>query len=594
MASTNAGDVEPQVNQPGLSELRAAAANYLEKWLPHRASLRQDLFAGLNSAIGSAPDGMANGILAGVNPVYGLYASTAGAMVGGLFSSTKLMVVTSTSAAALAANQTLAGLPAPERDNALFTLVILAGLFQILSGLLGLGRLVHFVSYSVMTGFLAGIAVLMVLSQIPTITGYEAAGANKITQTLDVLANLGKIHLPSLALAILTLILILTLPRTRLGNYGSLVAIIVPSALVALFRLDSVQVVREVGEISRGIPALFWPTLSAITPGVVTGALAVAVITLVQGAGVSQSVPNPDGSRRRVSRDFMAQGAANVAAGFLRGLPVGGSLSSTALSLVAGPRTRWAAVFAGLWLALLVLVFPGLIAYVAMPALGALLIHAGARTIKPAEVASIWQTGLPSRLAIITTFLATLFLPIEVAVGIGATLSAFLFLAESSTDITVVELVKQPDGQIEEHKPPQRLASNHVTVLDVYGHLFYAGARTLQRLLPSPQDAQNPVVILRLRGRTTVGATLVDMLSTYAGKLQEVDGRLYLTGISRSVYDQIIRTGKLRLTGPVRVYEATPIRGQSTEEAYADAQTWLVGLGATDAPDEAGSREASA
>ncbi|MCC6455971.1 MAG: SulP family inorganic anion transporter [Caldilineaceae bacterium] len=589
MESTETRQPEPEINQPGLSKLREAVANHLGPRLPRGASLRQDIVAGLNSAIGSTPDGMANGILAGVNPVYGLYGSAAGAFVGGFLSSTQLMVITATSAAALAANQTLSSLPPGEqRDSALFTMVILVGLFQVLLGLLGTGRLVRFVSYSVMTGFLTGIAMLMILSQIPTITGYDPAGNNKIAQTINVIANASQINLISLGLAIFTLILVITLPRTRVGNFSSLVAIIAPSILVALFRLESVEIVRDVGEIPPGIPMPFLPSLSHLTTNVITGAFAVAVITLVQAAGVSQSVPNPDGSRRRLSRDFLSQGAANIAAGIFRGLPVGGSLSATALSLSASPRTRWSAIFTGVWMTLIVLVFPSLIAYIAMPALGALLINVGFKTIKPSEVVSIWQTGLPSRLAIIATFTATLFLPIEVAVGIGVVLSAFLYLSESSTDISVVELVKDSSGEIEEQKAPEQLSSNHVTVLDVYGNLFYAGARTLERLLPEPRGAQNPVVILRLRGRTTVGATLVDMLANYARKLQAVNGRLYLTGISRGVYEQIIRTGKLHLTGPVRVYEATPVRGQSTDEAYADAQTWLVRQGPEVDPDKIG------
>ena len=159
----------------------------------------------------------------------------------------------------------------------------------------------------------------------------------------------------------------------------------------------------------------------------ITGALAVAVIILVQGAGVSQSVPNPDGSRRSASRDFIAQGAANVASGLFRGLPVGGSLSTTALTVISGAGSRWAAIFAGLWMALLVVVFPGLVSYVAMPALGVLLIFASLSTIKPSEAMSIWNTGWSSRLAIVTTFLSTLLLPIQAAVGLGVVLSALLY-----------------------------------------------------------------------------------------------------------------------------------------------------------------------
>jgi sulfate permease, SulP family len=324
--------------------------------------------------------------------------------------------------------------------------------------------------------------------------------------------------------------------------------------------------------------------LSGISFEVLTGALAVAVVILVQGAGVSQSVPNPDGSRRSMSRDFIAQGAANAASGLFRGLPVGGSLSTTALTVISGARSRWAAIFAGLWMALLVIVFPGLVSYVAMPPLGVLLIIASVSTIKPSEAISIWRTGWPSRLAIVTTFLSTLLLPIQAAVGIGVVLSALLYVNESSTDISVVELVKRDDGLIEEHKAPTQLHSNKVTVLDVYGHLFYAGARTLARLLPKSNGAQNPVVILRLRGRTKIGATLVEVLANYADKLHEANGRLYLTGISEGAYEQVVRTGKLRLTGPVRAYEATPVVWQSTREAVADARTWLVGISADVVP----------
>lgn len=586
-------DDQPEVNLPGLGELREAVANYAARQLPGRPKVRADGLAGLNSTLSSVPDGLASGILAGVNPIYGLHACMVGPVAGALFSSTQLMVVVTTSASALAAGQALAGVSGEARDSALFLMVVLVGAFQILFGLLRLGRLIRFVSYSVMTGFIAGIAVLTILSQLPTITRYQPTGGNKVTQTLDLLANLGQIHLLSLALAILALILAITLPRTKVGNFGNLVAIVVPSVLAVLLGLESVQVVRDVGEIPRGVPTPALPSLSAITPGVVTGALAIAAIVLVQGAGVSQSVPNPDGTRRSMSRDFIGQGAGNVASGFFRGLPVGGSLSTTALTVVSGARTRWAAIFAGVWMAAIVIIFPGVVSRVAMPTLGALLIVASASTIKPAELRSVWDAGWPARLASITTFLTTLVLPIQVAVSAGVALSALLYVYASSSDVSVVELVERPDGRIEEREPPKRLPSDRVTVLDVYGHLFFAGARTLERRLPAPQGAENPAVILRLRGRTDVGATLVEVLSTYADKLQEVNGRLYLTGLSEGAYNHVVGEGKLRLSGPVRAYEATPIVGQSTREALADAQTWLVDPSTEASADDSSSGDAS-
>lgn len=582
-------DPQPEVNQPGLGALREAVANYTAPW--RRPGPGEDAIAGLSTAIANVPDGLANGVLVGVNPVYGLYATMVGPFTGGFFSSTQLMVITTTAAASLTAGQALAPFPVEARDGALFVMVALAGVFQFLLGLLRLGRLTRFVSYSVMTGFLAGVAVLLILGQIPIITGYEAVGNNRIMQTIDLVTHIRQADPWSVATGILALLLAAVLPRVGLGNAGGLVAIIVPSVLLAIFGMESVSVVRDVGTVPDEFPTPDLPSFAGAL-NVLTGALSVAVVILVQGAGVSQSVPNPDGSRSSASRDFIAQGAANVVSGLFRGLPVGGSVSTTALNVISGARTRRASIFAGLWMAAIVVIFPDLVAHVAMPALGALLVLAGIRSIKPASITSVWQAGWPSRLAGVTTFAAMLFLPIQAAVGIGVALSALLYMNEASTDVSVVELVRRPDGNIEERTPPAKLPGGKVTILDVYGHLFYAGARTLEVILPSPRGVRNPVVILRLRGRTAVHATLVEVLSSYADQLRASGGRLYLTGISEEVYSQLIRTRRLRLTGPVRLYGATPVVGESTRMAIADAEAWLVGIGASASPDEPASQDA--
>jgi SulP family sulfate permease len=567
----------PNRDLPGTDDLRKAISSAARRAVPGR-SLRRDVVAGLTCAIANVPDGMANGVLVGVNPVYGLYAAMAGPLLGGILSSTGLMVITTTAAASLTTAQALGPLRGDAREASLFMLVVLVGAFQVVLGLVGAGRLIRFVSFSVMTGFLTGVSVLLILSQLPTVTGVAAAGANKIAQALDVLRNLAHANPWSLSMAALTMVLALVLPRTWLGNFASLVAVVVPSLIVEVFGLDDVALVRGRGEIG-GVPRPVWPQLSALSPDVVTGAMAVAAVILVQGAGVSQNVLNPDGSRSSASRDFIAEGFANLASGCFRGLAVGGSLSATAVNIVAGARTRWSAVFAGLWMAAIVIIFPKLVGYVAMPSLGAMLVLAGARSVKPQEVASIVDAGWPAVVACGTTFLLTLFLPIQAAVGVGVVLSALLYVNESSTDVSVVEMVERPDGGVEERQPPKQLPSHRVTVLNIYGHLFFAGARTLERLLPTPRGSQSPVVVLRLRGRKRFGATLVEVLSRYAEQLREADGKLYVAGVGAEEQRQLDDSNKLHLTGPVKAYEATPVLGESTLAARADAQAWLVDQG---------------
>ncbi len=567
-------DAPVVVDQPGVGKLRAAVEEYAQREFA-RGRLPSDAVAGLNSAVASVPDGMASGLLAGVNPIYGLYACIVGPIVGGLLSSTQLMVIATTSGLSLTSGQALAHLPVSDRASALFALVILAGAIQVVLGLLRVGALTRFVSFSVMTGFIMGIGVVTILTQIPTLTGYDPAEGNRVAQAIETAAHVTEFDPVTVGVSIAAFTLVIVLPRVGLGSLGTLLGVLLPSLVVWAF-FDGVEVVGDVGEVPSGLPLPSLPPLSVVDPGVVSGAIAVAIIGIVQGAGVSQSVPNPDQSRRRVSRDIFAQGVANLASGAFQGIPVGGSIKTTALTVLAGARSRWATVFAGVWMAILVLAAPDLLTQVAMPALAALLVYASLTLIRVREARSLWMTGWPSRLASGTTFLATLFLPIQAAVGLGVVLSALVSIYEASADISVVQLIRRENGDVEERSPSSELASDEVTVLDVYGHLFFAAARTLERRLPDPDTAHHPVVVLRLRGRTKVGATLIEVLTNYAERLREVGGRLYLSGLSHEAYDQIVRTGKLRLTGPVRAYEATPVRGESTREAVADAQTWLV------------------
>jgi len=114
-----------------------------------------------------------------------------------------------------------------------------------------------------------------------------------------------------------------------------------------------------------------------------------------------------------------------------------------------------------------------------------------------------------------------------------------------------------------------------VTVLDVYGSLFFAGAHTLREALPSPEGALRPAVVLRLRGRTRIGSTLIDVLDDYADDLRDVGGRLYLSGVHADVAAQLQRAGKLELGREVWVAPAEEVIGVSTAEAIARANAWL-------------------
>ena len=552
----------------------AAVGRWLRSVRPERAHLRADMVAGLPGAISRVPDGMAAAILAGVNPVQGLYASFAGPIVGGLGSNTRLMVISTTSAAALAAGSALQNVAPDQRPAAIALLVILVGIALVGAGIARLGRYTRFVSYSVMIGFLSGISVNIVCSQIADLTGTQAHGDFPLAKAIDVLIHPSAIDLPSLLAGLSALAILVVLARTRLAVMSALIALVIPTVVVILAGADQVARVGDQGAIPRGIPLPQLPDPRFLSFSMVTGALAIAAIIIVQGAGVAEAAPNPGNARPNPNQDIIAQGAGNLAAGFFRGIAVGGSVGQTALNVTVGGKTRWASIWSGVWMLIILAAFSGLVAKLAVPPLGAILIFAAIGSLRPGEVASILRTGRVSQVVVITTFAATLFLPVAAAVGIGVALSLLLQLNQEAMDLAVVELIPRDDGRFEERKPPAVLTSFHVTVLDVYGSLLYAGARTLQARLPAPGDARSPVVVLRLRRRTSLGSTFVKVVADYADQLVDSGGRLYLSGLDPSLTEQLHRTG--HVDGPVRAFEATPVVGESTQAAYLDAEAWLV------------------
>jgi SulP family sulfate permease len=353
------------------------------------------------------------------------------------------------------------------------------------------------------------------------------------------------------------------------------IAILVGSALVALLNLDSVAVVGDISEIPSSIPTPRLPSLSLV-PKLFGSACAVAIIGLVQGAGVGRSYANPDGNYPDPSQDFSGQGIANIAAGFFQGMPVGGSLSATAINVSAGARTRWANITAGIFALAFVLLFAGAIELVAMPCVAALLIVAGWQAIDFEEMADVRDIGWMPRLIMILTFLVTLALPIQQAVFFGVVASLLIFVYRAAMHVRVRELRSLGDGRLREQAPQKELPDRSVTMLQFYGTTFFGAAYTMEKMLPSPLKAKQAVVVLRMRGHEGVASTFIGVLERYAERLQSSGGKLLLSGVSEAVWQRLLATETTESIPKEDVFLADDILGASTHRALAAANQWLV------------------
>ncbi len=561
---------------PLAGRVRGTVADWAVSLRPKRRELRSDAVAGVSNAIASVPDGMAMALLVGVNPAYGLYASFAGKIGGGLFSSTALMVVTTTTAASLAAGSVLADLPEAGRDSAIVALTLFTGILLIAVGVLHLGRYIRFVSRSVMVGFLTGISVNIIFGQLPGLVGVQPDPGVAVEKALYVATHLFEITVPAALVGVGALLAMMLLGRTRLRLIATLIAVVVTTAIVALAGVDTVRTVITIGSIPVGFPGLTLPAWRDLfNIDLIAGAAAIAAIILVQGAGVAESAPNPDGTPSSTNRDFIGQGAGSLLSSVFHGIPVGGSVSTTAINMAAGARSRWSAIFGGVWMLVILVALAQVVEMVPLPTLSAVLIYAALMTLKPQVVRVVWKTSTTGKIAMTVTFLSTLMLPIAAAVAVGVICSLVLQLNKEQMDFHLVRLVPT-DGHFVERRVPRTLPDAEPVVLDVYGSLLYAGAKTLGARLPEAHSARRPVVILRLRGRGSLGSTFFGVVADYADALHAVGGRLYLSGVDRAMVNRFEHSQIAEVRERITVFPATEVIGESTLAAVKDAARWLA------------------
>lgn len=539
-------------------------ASLLRRWARERrgsegfnlSSVRKDAAAGAALGLVSVPDGLAAGLLAGVSPVAGLYGYLMGTVAGALSTSSVFMTVQATGAMGVL----IADVPlvhGPDQQAALVTLAVLTGAIMLGLGLLKLGTLVRFVPNAVLTGFVNAVAVNIVLAQLADFTGFRSEAGNRLLRAADTLLNVLSFDWATFAVGLASVGLILLLERTVVGPLGLFLAVVITSGAVTLFGWDSVTLLRDVADVPSNLPLPVLPRLSLI-PALLVPALSLAFVGLVQGAGISKSVPNPDGTYPDVSGDFRGQGVANIAAGLFQGLPVGGSMSATALVTEAGARSRLANLVAGAVMAIVILLFGSLAGLIAMPALAGLLILVGIRTFKPERVLLVWRTGGTQASVMATTFVLTLLIPLQYAVLVGVGISVVLYVARQSNTVRITRWTLRPGSPLPiEGPPPAELPAGEIVVLNVYGSLFFASAPVFEAQLPvvGPESTGSAVVV-RLRGKEELGSTFIEVITQYVASLNAVGSHLILAGVSERVLGQLTQTGAIDIVGEQNVFPA--------------------------------------
>jgi SulP family sulfate permease len=529
-----------------------------------RQSLRADLLAGLTGAVVVLPQGVAFATIAGMPAQYGLYAGMVPAIVAALWGSSWYLVSGPTTAASLVLFSTLSSHAppgTPEYVSLALTLTFMVGIIELAMGLARLGVLVNFISHSVVTGFTAGAALLIAGSQLKHFLGLEISHGAHLHETLYVVGiNLGELNAYATAVGVATLVagilLRRYLPRIPYMIVAMLVGIAVFGLLLLLGGADAAEV-RTVGALPASLPPLSVPEFTLANLKILApAALATTLFALTEAVSIGRSLAARGGQQLDGNQEFFGQGLSNLAGSFFSGYVATGSFNRSALNFQAGARTPLAAVFAGLLLAVVVLLVAPYAAYLPNAAMAGILILVAWGLIDFHHIRRILRSSRQETAILVTTFLATLFLELEFAIFLGVLLSLVLYLRRTSQP-RVVERVPDPED------PNRAFSSNptlpqcpQLNIVRIDGSLFFGAVNHVRVQLRAMEDL-NPGqhhLLLVASGINFIDLEGADFLVEEAWRRRREGGDLYLYDVKEGVCEVFRPGGHLREIGEQNVF----------------------------------------
>ena len=487
-----------------------------------------DLLAGITVGLVALPLAMAFGIASGVTPQAGLYTAVVAGFLISALGGSRTQIGGPTGAFVVI----VAGIVAKFGMPGLAMVTVMAGIILLLMGLTGLGSTVRFIPRSVVIGFTNGIAVLIASTQIKDFFGLRtpAVPSEFLPRMKLLAAHYGSFNPAALALGLGTLAILILLPRLTRRVPSSIVAVLACTAVSAFFRLPVETIGTRFGGIPRGFPPFAIPDFHAehILP-LIPAAFTVAMLAALESMLSAVVADGMTGDRHNSNVELVAQGVANLVSPLFGGIPATGAIARTATNIRAGARSPVSGMIHALTLLGILLVAAPLASYIPLTTLAAVLFVVAYNMGEWNEIGAVLQMDFAAISVWLVTFALTVFADLTVAVGVGLTLAALLYIRKVADTTTVSYVTDEYIRDGMPHVLQGRIVPPYVTLLRIHGPFLFG---TTEKLVEATAniDAFEPIVILRLRNMTAIDATGIHAIESFAKRLHDSGRALILCG----------------------------------------------------------------
>ena len=514
-------------------------------------SLKADLAAGLTGAVLVLPQGVAYALIAGLPAVYGIYTAIVTPVIAGLFGSSRHLISGPTAAISIIVMKIaseLAETGTEEFVAVALTLTFLCGLVQYGMGLARLGSMINFISHTVVLGFTAGAALLIASSQVKHFFGLEMASNATLTETWGGLwSNLGNISLYSVVIAFSTITATLAIKRYKPRWPNMLLGMVIGS-LVCWLISGAQHGIALVGALPRSLPALSMPDLSEGTIAtVLPGAMAVAVLGLVEAVSIARSIAIRSGQRISGSQEFIGQGLSNIVGSFFSCYAGSGSFTRSGANYDSGAQSPVAGIFAALFLILVLLLIPDVTAFLPMPVMAGIIILVAWNLIDFHHIKAVLKSDKQELSIFVVTFGSTLFVELEFAIYFGVILSLVMFLRRTSIPKLVVVAPRSHDAGTE-LRGIKRFGLKEcpqLKIVRIDGSIFFGSVNHIVGRLQNLCNENTPEkhLMLLCTSVNTVDLAGMEMLIQEKKRLKAIGGNLYICGLKSGVRQELAHMG---------------------------------------------------
>ncbi|KMT65532.1 SulP family inorganic anion transporter [Catenovulum maritimum] len=454
----------------------------------HRLNLRGDILGGVTAAIVSLPLALTFGVASGLGPEAGLYGALLVGLFAAIFGGTPTLISEPTGPMTVLMTAVIASLIAADPENGLamaFTVVMLAGVFQIIFGLLKLGKYITLMPYSVVSGFMSGIGCILIVMQIAPALGQAAPGGGVIgtlTSLSDIFSN---IHPAEFALFIVTLAMLFFTPK-KLTK-------VIPAQLIALVLVTIASIyfingddIRRIGEVSVSFPDMIMPTFTVSQwQTMIVDALVLAMLGCIDSMLTSVIADNLTRTEHKSNKELIGQGIGNLASGLFGGLPGAGATMGTVVNIQAGARTAWSGVSRVLVLAVALFGAASLISTIPLALLAAIAVKVGINILDWSFIKRAHKVSWQSTLIMYSVLLLTVLVDLMVAVGIGLFAANIIIIEKlSRSQSKQIKAISDLDDELPlSERERQLLNSGKGKILYFYlsGPMIFGVSKALSR-----------------------------------------------------------------------------------------------------------------